>query len=319
MSETIDAHLHLYQPGFWPGRWFDHVAERWALGAADRTAEAIRGRIEEGMADEDGSRMLAHLDAAGMQKGVLLALDWELGMNYPAGLDIREINRRHGHIASRSAGRLEYFAGVDPRRPDALEILTEAVRDHGARGLKLYPPAGFYPYDDCVRPLYSFCQENSLPILIHSGSTVPLLRPRFANPIFLQDVQADFSGLIIWIGHAGGRWWWDEAVTVARNGFSTYLEISNWDDFAYRHSDTFVRMVCEARALLGPEKLLFGSDHISGSRFRGVEGLLRWTAWIRTVPARAEALGLQFSETDLELLLGGNAARCLAGTVPAAP
>ncbi len=68
-------------------------------------------------------------------------------------------------------GRLYTFCGVNPRRPNALEILTTAVDQWGAIGLKLYSTNGFYPDDEkVVYPLYRFLQERDLPVRILFGS-----------------------------------------------------------------------------------------------------------------------------------------------------
>src|SRR5262245_39196158 len=140
---VIDTHVHVYDEGFWSARWFDHVAYRWAATPPlARDAGVIRGRIEPGMADADGGRVVAGMDAAGIDRAVILPLDWELGLGQKPAVAIEEQHRRYAAMVKRHGGRLLSFAGIDPQRPDAVRLFEWAVAELGARGLKLYPPTG---------------------------------------------------------------------------------------------------------------------------------------------------------------------------------
>ena len=64
-SLIIDAHVHILDEGFWPAQWFDWVAYSWARSKPPyRDPAVIRPRIESGLTDPDGSRMVADMDAA---------------------------------------------------------------------------------------------------------------------------------------------------------------------------------------------------------------------------------------------------------------
>lgn len=311
MVLRVDAHVHVYEEGDWPPRWFDYAALQWARRGPDRRPEHVRPKMEAGLADPGAARLLARMDAAGVDVSVLLGVDWELGMESRPAHTMRQVHERYGRLMQESEGRIVAFAGVDPRRPDALQILEEARDRNGLRGLKLYPPAGFHAYDDICDPLYEACLESGLPVVIHCGETLGMLRPRFGNPLFVQDVQRRYPGLTIWIAHAGATWWWDEAVAVAEAGVDTYLELSSWQSVAYEDEEVFVRRLGRAVRTLGPERLLFGSDHISGHRVRGEEGYRRWLDWFRDLPALGRKYGVHLTPDHVEAMLGGNAARCL--------
>lgn len=311
MSRCVDAHVHLYEEGFWPPKWFDYVARQWAHERSDRDWTDIRDGIETGLADPGGQRLIEQMDQAGVDTSILLNVDWELGMESRPGVSVGEVHARYGQLARASNGRLVAFAGVDPRRADALSLLEQACDGHGMAGLKLYPPVGFYPYDEIVNPLYEACAERGIPVVVHTGSTLGLLRPRFGNPLYLQDVQRRYPSLTLWIAHAGATWWWDEAVAVARAGIDTYLELSSWQQFAYDYEETFVRRLGRTLSAVGSEKLLFGSDHISGPRVRGTAGYLRWVDWFRCLPTTARKYGVQVTDDQVESMLGGNAGRCI--------
>jgi len=309
----VDAHLHHYERGFFSPRWHDYVALSWGTrNTPERDPSLIRDKIEPGMEDPDGVRMVEHMDAAGVDVGVLLPLDWELGFRQPAPVGIRQMHEIIAGVASRHAGRFVAFAGIDPQREDAVSLFEWAVQDLGMKGLKLYPPTGFYPYDKRVYPLYERCEAWGLPVLVHAGGPgIALLPARYANPVFLQDVQADFPAMKLWIGHAGHRIYWQEAAAVAAVGINTYLELSTWQTIALEEEEFYVRWLAGVRDRVGAHRLVWGSDHIAGTRVRGVDKLVDWVAWFRELPERATKYGLAFSPEEVDLLLGGNAARCL--------
>ncbi|TDD42303.1 hypothetical protein E1288_29925 [Saccharopolyspora elongata] len=100
-----------------------------------------------------------------------------------------------------------------PCRDDALELLAAAA-DRGARGLKLYPPMGFLPTDAIVDQLYEFCSARGLPVLFHTGPSVPTLHANNAQPSHLDGVARRFPELRIIKGHCGHEWWESVAVAV---------------------------------------------------------------------------------------------------------
>jgi predicted TIM-barrel fold metal-dependent hydrolase len=59
------------------------------------------------------------------------------------------------------------FIAIDPRRKNLLALVRKYVEEHGFRGLKLYPPMGYYPNDPALHPIYAYAQENGLPLIAH--------------------------------------------------------------------------------------------------------------------------------------------------------
>jgi predicted TIM-barrel fold metal-dependent hydrolase len=309
---VIDTHVHILDAGFWPDEWFDWVALQWASQEPGRVAEAVRPRIEPGLLDGDASLMLADMDTAGVDLAVILPLDW--GPTFTAHVSIEEVNEHAARLAELHSDRLIAFAGVDPRRPGAAELVSSHLASGRAKGVKLYPPAGFDPFDECVHPIYELCVQHRAPVLFHTGETLPKLRVRYGDPLLLQDVHAEFPELITWIGHAGARIWWDEALSVAAHSINSYLELSVWiwDDLNEERERTFIAHLAEARERIGVERLIFGSDHLSGPRVRGRQFLPLCVDWYRNLPQRAEQFGFEFTDAEVDMILGGNAARLLA-------
>jgi predicted TIM-barrel fold metal-dependent hydrolase len=82
-----------------------------------------------------------------------------------------DIDQQHEEVATlRSAcpdGMVIPFAAVDPRHEGIVEKTIALVERHNFRGLKLYPPTGYHPYDRRLWPLYEYAEEHNLPVLTH--------------------------------------------------------------------------------------------------------------------------------------------------------
>jgi hypothetical protein len=81
------------------------------------------------------------------------------------------IDEQHEEIAAlRSAypdSTVIPFAAVDPRHEGIVEKTIALIERRGFRGLKLYPPTGYHPYDRRLWPLYKYAQDRNLPVLTH--------------------------------------------------------------------------------------------------------------------------------------------------------
>lgn len=298
----IDVHAHLFGERSWAPDWFWRGYVGVLSRNLSRPVDEVEAEVLPSMWDPSGDRLVAEMDAAGVTRCVLLPLDWELAADAPGPAHtIGELHERYAAIVAAHPERLVLGAGIDPRRPDAVDLLRHAVRGLGARVLKLYPPAGFYPNDPQVYPLYAACVDLGIPVLLHSGPAIAPFRSRFSHPIHLDDVAADFPGLTIVAGHAGHGWWMD-ALAVARSKFNIFLEVSGWALLA-AHPE---RIYAPLRQLLDvlPGRVMFGSDHI------GLPGALARTASLfRSLPEAALPYGIRFEPAETRDLLAGTALR----------
>jgi predicted TIM-barrel fold metal-dependent hydrolase len=312
----VDTHVHILDRGFWPDEWFDWVALQWASRKPERDPSTIRPKIEDGLLDPQGDRLVADMDAAGVAVSVNLPMDW--GPDFAERVPMEEVNRHSLAVAERHPGRIIPFVGIDPRRPGAAGQIERALRDDGAKGLKLYPPAGWDPFTPEVRPIYELAIEYGVPVLWHTGEALPKLRVRYGDPILLQDVHAAYPELITWIGHAGAKIWWDQALSVAAHSINSYLETSVWiwDDTPEAEQHAFIRRLAQARERIGIERIIFGSDHLAGPRIRAAGFLDKVVGWYRNLPVQAAELGISFTQAEVDAILGGNAAQILG--LPAA-
>jgi len=171
-------------------------------------------------------------------------------------------NEEVAEVAAANPDVLIPFASVDPARPDAVERARRLIADHGVRGFKFHPNIQeFFPNDRSAYPLYEVIAEAGLPALFHTGhsgigSGVPGgggLRLKYSNPIYVDDVAADFPEMPIVLAHPSFPWQ-DEAISIAMHKPEVYIDLSGWSPKYFPP-----QLVRYANTLL-KRQVLFGSD-----------------------------------------------------------
>lgn len=152
------------------------------------------------------------------------------------------------------------FMAIDPRRPGLLDLTRKHI-DLGYAGFKLYPPLGYFPFDERLDEVYAYAEAEGLPVITHcspggifwGGKITPELRihPKtgqrlegrnnaefarnFSHPSNYQYVLEKFPNLKICLAHFGGdqEWarylensWPASEVERRRRGQKTNLSIS---------------------------------------------------------------------------------------------
>jgi predicted TIM-barrel fold metal-dependent hydrolase len=306
----IDTHTHLLDFGHWPDEWWDWVATDWAARDTNRDPSQIRDRIESGLVDPDASRMLDRMEQANVDVSVLLPIDW--GPDFTARTSIDAAVDKMLELASISDGKLVAFGGIDPRRPEAQDLVVEWF-ERGARGLKLYPGCGWSPTSNEAMEIYALCESRKAPVLFHTGHPLPILDAESSNPLLLKDIAVTFPNMPLWLGHAGAPVWWDEALEVAEAGPNVRLEMSVWlwDDSDEKAELEFTRKVLQAGNTVGLDRVVFGTDHVSGAKVRPEGFLKSVTDMFLRLPTHANHLGQEITTSQMHAIMGGTAARDL--------
>lgn len=308
----VDSHVHLFFAGSDPMAFFRGCVKMGAATFAKGTG--LPGDpdqlLEAGLAllsDPDGDKLVSGMDQAGIDRAVLLPLDFGLGGDEPRvggseTLAIEAKNELYFQATQRHPGRLFTFLGVDPRRRGALKLFERGLSECGALGLKLHPTTGFYPHDPVCRPFYETALGAGVPVLIHSGNEPAPLKPMFSQPRYIDAVAADYPDLKIIIAHAG-HGWWQEALDLASAKPNLYVDFSGWQIEFAGNPDYLYRVLRMAIDLLGPWRVLFGTD---GSMTNLV---VNPTEWIQAWREPHSPSGITFSAEELDIVLGGAAAR----------
>jgi len=303
----IDAHAHLWMEDWLPVPFWNGMAKRVCTvrkrtRGEELTIESVKKNMFPAYWDKDGSVLIAEMDRAGIDKTVIVPLDLGIELG-EAKASVEEINEHYAAAASRYPDRIIAFAGVDPRRKNAVEILERGVRHLGMKGLKLDPAAGYYPNDKVCYPLYKRAQDLGVPVLFHTGATIPPFRNKYTQPIYLDDVSLDFPDLTLIAAHMSFGWW-PELASMMSKRTNIVTDISGWQQNAIRDYPTFVRILREMVSSVGADNIFFATD---GPSFRLYNLQNKdWAAMIRDLPRKAPE-GLTFQESEVEWLLGKSA------------
>jgi predicted TIM-barrel fold metal-dependent hydrolase len=257
-------------------------------------------------APERVSEILDEMSGAGVDLSVLVYGDY--GLRLGEGVQsVAEENRLQAELAAQHPGALLSFVGVDPRRASAAELVSTAITEWGARGVKLHPATGFYPFEDECLELYKIAGEQEVPVAIHTGPSASPLYSHTAQPVFVDRVAADFPDTNFILQHAG-QCWWEEAATIAFCKPNVFLEVSMWQWVWQRGPEEFARSISWMLRMAGGGRVLFGSDFPG---LRGAMALDEWVAVFHDLPLTARNYGLTITENDIDGILGKNAADLL--------
>lgn len=155
------------------------------------------------------------------------------------------------------------FGIVDPWFGKSAVNQVREIKDLGLRGVGEFNPARqhFFPNDRHFYPLWEAAEELELIVLFHTGyaaagSGMPGgdgVKLKYCEPMFLDDVAADFPDLKI-IGAHPSWPWVSQSLAIARHKPNFFIDISGWSPKYFP-----TEMVLQMSEMI-PEKTLFGSD-----------------------------------------------------------
>lgn len=307
----IDAHCHVMTWRNIPGEYWNELARMAVEFSRRRGSEGLdldrfKREVLDSIMDPKGAKLLANMDAAGIDKSIILALDWGAGIG-EAEESIDEINRFYGSLAREHPDRIVAFAGVDPRRRDAVEILDRAVNSYGCRGLKYHPTTGFYPDGEESYRVIEKADELGIPMLSHTGPMSRPFKSKYARPVFLDSVVTDFPNLTVIAAHMGLAWHEELIGLIAANRTTFYADLSANQLLAVRDFEAFCRMLRNAFDEAGVSKFLWGSDNPILELMLPVR---HWLEMIRSLPETVPD-GINFTVGEMDAVLGGNAEKIL--------
>ncbi len=306
----VDIHTHIFGKGWLPKDFFYGIARFITYDFGRQGVQQSVIEVGEGLIaasdDPHGDSLLQEMDEAGIARSVLLPVDFEYA--FPGQeIPMETVNLLHAQLAQRYPDRLVAFAGIDPRRKDAVELFARCVEDWGMRGLKLHPTAGFYPNQKEVYSLLEKASEWHIPVLIHSGSMMVPLRSKYSQSIYFDDIGADFPDLPIIAAHCGGIFGYQQMLAVMTTKLNILADISAWQLIAIKNYPMFCKSLRDLIDFAGCERIYFGSDSPS---FRSFMSNAEWVQMIKDLPAKSPD-GISFTGDEVSAVLGGNAKRLL--------
>jgi predicted TIM-barrel fold metal-dependent hydrolase len=227
------------------------------------------------------------LDSSGVEKIALISYHPYLLRDIWTPISVDEFKDSVKHLSDLQKalrGRVYGLVFVDPRMVDDVKELVKLVEwvltDLELIGVKMIP-AGWYPYEEKLYPLYEKLEELGAPILFHCGISWGFPdSSRFCRPVFWEALMK-FKKLKFILAHL--CWpWIDEALAVggrflypAKSGFLSYkpqilFDISSGAPWLWK-----IDALRKAIAYLGAEMLIFGSDCGSGDNSKCFEEAIR--------------------------------------------
>ena len=142
--------------------------------------------------------------------------------------------------------------GFGTLHPDSTREDIRQLRSLGLHGVKLHPDIQAFQLDDPRNhPMYALCEQEGLPLLLHTGDS----RYDNSNPNRLLPVLKAYPGLTVIGAHLGGYSVWEEAVEQLAGIPNLYVDCSScfWK-LSKADARRFIRAY-------GTDQVLFGSDY----------------------------------------------------------
>ena len=222
---------------------------------------------------------------------VVFTVDSRLNPRNITNEEVAELAHKHGDVAIP-------FASIDPHRGDeGVRAARRLIKDFGVKGFKFHPSTqAFFPNDRVAYPLYEVIAEAKLPALFHTGQTGVGagtrggggIRIKYSNPLYLDDVAADFPDMPIILAHPSFPWQ-EEALSVATHKPQVYIDLSGWSP------KYFPPILVQYANTLLKDKVLFGSDY-------PVISPERWMADFEKINIKPEVRPLILKENAARLL-----------------
>jgi len=306
----IDAHYHLVTEEWYPEEWWVTVARMYHQGlramGMEMTMEQIRQNLIPALWDPEGEALIRDMDAGGIDKTVILPMDYWILFDEPK-VSLESQLKAYADLQSKRPERIIAFATVDPRRPNAMELVERAIEGWGLKGLNLYPQTGFYPNEPkTYRVLEKVCQLG-VPVVCHTGQLIPPpFHAKYGDPIHLDDVVLDFPSVTVIAGHMSFGWH-EQLFYLGGLKYNLATDISAWQDVARSNYHKFCQVLRQALDRLGADRVLFGTDNPFLAALMSTKD---YAELIKGLPQKAPE-GITFTEAEIEAMLGGNAARIL--------
>ena len=230
---------------------------------------------------------------------VVLPMDMEF---MQAGTVLRPYEEQIEELANlaKKNNKVIPFLHIDPRRKGIFDFFKKCVEEWNFKGIKLYPPLGYFPFDEILYPIYEYCEKNNLPVISHcspynsvhfrgkkeelqnmlskslykietNGKSAKDLAFNFAHPKNYDYVLNDFKNLKICLSHFGSEYYWKRYLyspndeenwfTIVKNMLIKYENLYTDISFTLNNKNYFSLLKVLLANKKIREKVLFGSDY----------------------------------------------------------
>ncbi|MDP2919746.1 MAG: amidohydrolase family protein [Dehalococcoidia bacterium] len=278
-----------------------HLLDDAARTGYSKPIDQVLPAYRDLMDDTECDKLVRRMAADGIDITVVCVVD-----NTAMGLAderVLRINELCANAVAKHPGKLIALAGIDPRRPNAPALLRKCLTEYKMGGLKWHPDNGYYPNSKEAYAVLEVLNEFGLPLLTHC-SPLPGSKAKFAHPIHLDDIAADFPRLEIIAAHMGHLWWHDWAA-LAQFKPNISGDMAMWQLIAVARPAIFRRYLREIIDNIGPHQILWATD---GPVFEPLVSARQFIGIMKSLTQKS-ADGIVFTPAEVDAILGGNAAR----------
>lgn len=186
-------------------------------------------------AGQTGAELVAKMDQAGVQKGVIFPFVEGNFTNDAVKVAFDEF-----------PDRLIPYCAVNAWEPGAAQEVRRCVTEWGFKGLKLHPTINGYHLADpkLCNPLFEEADSLGIPIIVHGASDLFNAPPEFA------EMARRFPRVKLLMAHMGFFWGVEQAIAYAKELPNLYLETSRAP----------IHEIATAVRELPPGKVIWGTD-----------------------------------------------------------
>lgn len=307
----INMHSHLIHKKMWSEKLFKSTIKNVAK-ALNQPEDLVEKTLIPGIENANAENYVKSMDKVGIDKGLLMGVDFGLSPAGEAKWSVEEMNHWVATQVNEYPDKLKALCAVDPRRGErAIKLVEKAVTEWGMVGVKFHPTSGFYPDDPVFFPLYEKIVELDVPLHSHTSLlSVPLMAGKYADPMYIDGIAANFPEMKIVLVHFGGIEWMSKCLTLMSARPNVYSELSGQQTRCRYSPKQFIE---ELRNILGMsgitsgafnERIFFGTDwplleHV-------MEGK-KFIEWFKNLPEKAKEYNINIKKRDIRKILGENA------------
>ena len=251
-----DAHCHFFSAAFFTALARDPAAPRAADPAVD--LPAALGWDPPGDPAQLADRWVAELDRHGVGRAALMA----------------SVPGDEASVAAAVARHPSRFAGlfmVNPAAPGAEAGVRRGFGEHGLRCACLFPAMHRFALDDeCVTAVFRAAADHGRAVFVHCGVlSVGVRRKlglasrfdvRLGDPLAVAQVASAFPSVPVIVPHFGAGFL-RETLMAADLAANIHVDTSSSNGWMkYTPGLSLTDVFRQALAVLGPERILFGSD-----------------------------------------------------------
>ncbi len=305
----IDVHYHLSP---FPMEYKDllgHLGEQSRLAKAAKIKideETLTRRAAERYPDETGEKIIKWMEESGIDFTCVNTVD-NVDNEVMTEEIAQMVNKSIADIANKYPDRLMAFAGIDPRRKNALDMLKQCFEEYEMKGLKYHCDSGYDPTSPESIKILKYLEKKGGILLTHTGPLGPPAQCKYTEPILLSEVSNKLPNLKIIGAHMGSPPRWRDWAALAAFYPNLYGDMAMWQAYAFGKYELFCRELRDLIDYAGLEKVLFASD---GPVYDIIIPTKNYIQLIKNLPKDAPK-GIKFTEEEVEAILGNNAARLL--------